>query len=217
MDQENRSSPHRTGSTQSFGNSSAETNPTCSLTFAGDRARLMFGCYRRGDANDPDTYVAAVTAVLTHYSAEIVKAVTDPYSGLPSRKSDSGWTGMPDVADVKEACEHEATRRERIRVLSTLRPIPRIAGPKQNRGNVFVPETAPQYADMLKHTMAADPMDWRRDETRPGIWVPYPWLVDGPKAGHAGFTQFTEAKLRAMYPQREAAPAENVIEDVPFE
>src|SRR3990167_5280588 len=82
--------------------SGSANSTNCPVSYAAERARLLFGCYRRGDANDPDTYVAAVTAVLAHFSAEVVKAVTDPYSGLPGRKSESGWTGMPDVAEVKE-------------------------------------------------------------------------------------------------------------------
>jgi hypothetical protein len=77
----------------------------------------MFGCYRRDEAADPDTYVAAITMVLSRYSAEVVEAATDPFSGLPSRKkknaaacrmsltsrkpaktrrpASSGWPAMP--------------------------------------------------------------------------------------------------------------------------
>ena len=35
------------------------------LSYATDRAEVLFGCYRRGDANDPDRYVTAIAAVLT--------------------------------------------------------------------------------------------------------------------------------------------------------
>jgi hypothetical protein len=62
----------------------------------------MFGCYRTGDANDPETYTAAVAAVLAEYSPEVVCAVTDPRKGLPRKLK---W--LPSVAEVAEACEQE--------------------------------------------------------------------------------------------------------------
>jgi hypothetical protein len=34
-------------------------------SYAAERARLLLGCYRTGDANDPETYVAAITAILS--------------------------------------------------------------------------------------------------------------------------------------------------------
>jgi hypothetical protein len=63
------------------------------------RAKILLGCYRTGDANDPETYVAAVTAVLSHYPEEVITAVTHPVSGLPSKK---GW--LPTIKEVTEAC-----------------------------------------------------------------------------------------------------------------
>lgn len=64
----------------------------------------MFGCFRKGDANDPETYVAAVTAVLTEYSPEVVKRVTDPRTGIPRKMK-----FMPNPAEVAEFCD-EATK-----------------------------------------------------------------------------------------------------------
>lgn len=72
---------------------------------------------------------------------------------------------------------------------------------KQHRGNVFVPPAAPQYAAVLARTKGADPLDWRRDETRPGLWVPYHWIVDPQRAKPVGFSTFTEEQLRELYPQ----------------
>jgi hypothetical protein len=184
-----------------------------------ERAQLMFGCYRRGDANDPDTYVAAVSMVLSRYSAEVVKTVTDPFSGLPSRKSESGWTGLPDVADVKQACEDEAARAERYQQLGARKPVPRIEGPKLpgRRGNVFVPVGVPQYPAMVERCKTADPADWRTDSFngKTGIWVPYPWLIDAPRAARTSFTTFTDAQLRELYPQPKAM-VKDEEEGVPF-
>jgi hypothetical protein len=75
---------------------------------------LLFGCYRRGDANDPDTYVAAIAATLARYSEQIITDVTHPVTGLPSKKS---W--LPTVKEVFDACEEldekvrQAIARER--------------------------------------------------------------------------------------------------------
>lgn len=60
----------------------------------------MFGCYRKQEANDPEIYVAAVTAVLSEYPQPVIETVTDPRSGLPSRLK---W--LPSVAEVREECE----------------------------------------------------------------------------------------------------------------
>lgn len=70
---------------------------------AAHAARTMFGCYRRGEANDPETYAAAIAAVLTLYPPEIVHRITDPRTGLPSRLK-----FLPTVSEVREACEEEA-------------------------------------------------------------------------------------------------------------
>ena len=62
-------------------------------------ARLL-GCYRSGDAHDPETYIAAVVAVLAAYPAEVIRAVTEPASGIASTVK---W--LPAIAEIKEACE----------------------------------------------------------------------------------------------------------------
>lgn len=85
-------------------------------SYAADRARLLLGCYRTGDANDPETYVAAIAAVLARYPEEIITAVTHPVSGIAVEVK---W--LPSVLEVKEACErailpirNQAAREKRI-------------------------------------------------------------------------------------------------------
>ena len=57
-------------------------------SYAGQRAELLLGCYRTGDANDPEIYVAAITAILSRYPEQVITSVTHPATGLPSKK---GW------------------------------------------------------------------------------------------------------------------------------
>lgn len=71
-------------------------------SYAASRAKILLGCYRTGDANDPETYVAAITAILTRYPEEVITVVTHPATGLPSKK---GW--LPTVKEVRDECEHE--------------------------------------------------------------------------------------------------------------
>lgn len=71
------------------------------LEYATKRARLMFGCYRKGDANDPDTYVAAVAAILADYDDDVIRRVTDPRTGIARKLK-----FMPNPAEVAEECDH---------------------------------------------------------------------------------------------------------------
>jgi hypothetical protein len=67
--------------------------------YAAARAKILLGCYRTGEANDPETYVAAVTAVLSHFPEEVITSVTHPVTGLPKKSS---W--LPTIKEVNDAC-----------------------------------------------------------------------------------------------------------------
>jgi hypothetical protein len=89
----------------------------CSPSEAAKAAAQLFGCYRKGDANDPETYALAVAAVLSTYPVEVVREVCDPRTGIPGRLK---W--LPVVAEVKEACEAVMqTHRLRVRTAETER------------------------------------------------------------------------------------------------
>jgi hypothetical protein len=81
--------------------------------YSAERARLLFGQFRKGDANDPDTYSASIAAVLAEYPDEVVRQATDPRTGLGSR---CDW--LPTVKEVHDFCrsiveaEERATKRE---------------------------------------------------------------------------------------------------------
>lgn len=67
--------------------------------YALKKAGTMFGCFRKGDANDPEIYVAAIAAVLSEYPESVIDFVTDPRTGLPRT-----CKFLPQVSEVSDAC-----------------------------------------------------------------------------------------------------------------
>jgi hypothetical protein len=124
-----------------FSGNSLPTN----LADARRYARLLLGCYRAGDANDPEVYVAAVVAVLSNFPTDIVRSVCDPVRGLPSQTK---W--LPTVAEVVEACnkiaDHDRRNIERQRQinrqLAERRALPPPPNKYQSRGRVVTYEQA---------------------------------------------------------------------------
>ena len=68
-----------------------------------ESAKSLLGCFRTGDAGDPETYSHAIAAVLSMYSADVVQYVCDPRTGLPCKLK---W--MPSVSEVRSACDEHA-------------------------------------------------------------------------------------------------------------
>lgn len=66
-------------------------------------AMMLFGCYRKGDANDPEIYTAAIAATLADFPLEVVQYVTDPRTGIASKVK-----FLPTVAEVREFCDGHA-------------------------------------------------------------------------------------------------------------
>jgi hypothetical protein len=144
--------------------------------YAAQRARILLGSYRRGDANDPELYVAAITAVLSRFSSEIIREVTDPNTGIQT--TEKYMTFMPNAGELKVYCDSVASRRNRIQRLGSL-PAPdftRLPPPPPMPGDlatVFVPASNSRYAKLLEWSKTADERQWKYDATRPGIWVSY--------------------------------------------
>jgi hypothetical protein len=138
---------------------------------------MLFGCYRRGDANDPDTYVAAVSAVLSRYEPDLIREVTDPNMGIQTTEKYMSF--MPNAGELKVYCEGVSARRERLQKLAEtpkvdftrgwLPPPPPAPG---DQATIFVPASNPRYHTLLKWSKTADPRLWKFD-TRPGIWVAF--------------------------------------------
>ena len=73
-------------------------------SYAAERAKILFGLYRKGDANDPEIYVMGITAILAEYEPDVMRRVTDPREGI-ARKCK--W--MPTIAELSDACEAAKT------------------------------------------------------------------------------------------------------------
>ena len=74
-----------------------------------NRARLLFVCYRKDEAHDPEMYAAAIAAILGDYPQQVVDRVTDPRTGIAS---ESKW--LPSVAEVREFCDDTVKRMHRL-------------------------------------------------------------------------------------------------------
>ena len=83
--------------------------PKCSAQEAAAGARLLLGCYRKGDAADPDTYTAAIAATLAQFPADVVRKITNPVTGIPAKLA-----FLPAVAEVRQACEDELNEEIRL-------------------------------------------------------------------------------------------------------
>lgn len=70
---------------------------------------LMYGCYRKDDASNPEVFLTAASAILAEYSDEVIRYVTDPRTGLPSNLK---WP--PQASEVREACKSHASYLARI-------------------------------------------------------------------------------------------------------
>lgn len=138
---------------------------------------MLFGCYRRVDANDPDIYVAAIAAVLAIYDADMIREVTDPRTGIIT--SEKYMSFMPSVGELKNYCDGVAARREHIKRLGSLPPVDfnraRLPPPPRQPGDlatIFVPASNPRYQELLEWSKTADTRKFKFEQ-RPGIWVSY--------------------------------------------
>jgi hypothetical protein len=175
---------------------------------------VLFGSYRRGDANDPDAYVAAIAAVLSGYEPDLVREVTDPRTGICTTEKYMSF--MPNAGELKVYCEGVAARRERVKRLGALPPPDlsraRLAPPQPAPGDlakVFVPATNNRYPSLVEWSKSADPRKFKF-EKRPGIWVSYDTydtydnrMAVAPKIGDIA-RQIAE-QIEAEQPVQEAA------------
>lgn len=63
---------------------------------------MIAGCYRRGEAEEPEIYIAALAAILSSYPEAVVARVADPRTGVAGKSQ-----FLPTVAEVRHCCEIE--------------------------------------------------------------------------------------------------------------
>jgi hypothetical protein len=158
---------------------------------------MLFGSYRRGDANDPELYVAAITSVLSQYEVELIREVTDPRTGIATTEKFMAF--MPNAGELKVYCDSVAARRDRLQHLGSL-PLPdpsqrRLERPKPQPGDlatVFVPAENVRYPQFVEWAKTANPRLWKfgvSSDNRQGIWISYDtWdlrQIAARKASHA--------------------------------
>lgn len=132
------------------------------LAFCLDRARMMFGFYRRDEANDPETYASGVAAILSDYPRSIIEYVTDARTGIPSKLK---WPPSP--AEVKEACEAELARMRRMQQPASRVRRSTYEAPDRRPGffaRIKIHPEAPQFKrlDAFVRSGEADPLHWTR-------------------------------------------------------
>lgn len=111
-------SPMRLGdSARSSLNSRPAQPSNCSRDVAIDCATILVGCFRRSEGDNPEIMARAFVLVLTDYPEEVVRKVTHPSRGLPSRQQ---WT--PTVFELRQACENEMRASQPRKVPALLPP-----------------------------------------------------------------------------------------------
>lgn len=170
--------PYTTQRATSASNSSGHSTSPHLLAYASQRAEVLFGSYRRGDANNPDRYVAAVAAVLSSYDADLMREVTDPRTGIQATEKFMSF--MPNAGELKVYCDGVAAVRARIERLGALPRVDfsraRLPRPEPAPGDlatVFVPINNSRCAELIEWAKTGDRRRWKYDSVRPGIWVSY--------------------------------------------
>lgn len=174
-------------------------------TYAAERAALLCGCYRRGDANDPDTYITAIAAVLEMFEFDIIREATDPRLGISTSEKFRAF--MPNSGELKAYCDALAERKERLKKLAAIpRPVPadrRLQAPEQPPGswaNVHVPEGDRRYVKACDWAAQNPRKFWRYGPSSagvPGIWIALHALErDQPKPQQKTTPDWKNLKLR---------------------
>ena len=157
----------------SSSNTSAHSKPISAISVL--RAKVLFQSYRRGDANDPEGYVAAIAAVLSLYDADLQCEVTDPRSGIQTTEKFA--TFLPNAGELKRYCESIVTHRENLKRLGPpIRRMVPLPPPRQpgDKATIHVPHTHPRYASLIEWSLTANDRLFKlgnNSEGIPGIWI----------------------------------------------
>jgi hypothetical protein len=149
MDTENEpsSTPRTTSSPSSM--ASRTEQKVAKQKLAAERARLLFGSYRKGEANDPDTYVMMITATLMAYDNSVICEATHPHTGIQFTEKFKTW--MPQPGELKEFCEGLAARNARNAAHLAARLAPPAISPAVDRSaNPTLEELCQKYPGLFR-------------------------------------------------------------------
>lgn len=142
----------------------------------------MFGCFRKGEAHDPRTFMVGAVGILIQYPEEVINEVTDPVKGLPAHS-----VFLPSLAEIKLFCDRLAARNAKSAHYGNIpRPARYEPRPYSCEPNTFVSDASPGYAALMerhKETGGKFSMTERREcswdnTVRNGVWVPLGWYEE---------------------------------------
>lgn len=144
-------------------------------------ARTIAACYRKDEAHDPEVYAAAVAAVLSDYSLDIVTLASDPRTGIAGQSK-----FLPTVAEIKEFCAAVQARQDRIKRYEALPRLQKRAYvPPSHEPNLFVAVGRHCYEKMVERHKREPGFcrfesghACKDDVARDGLWVPLGWYQD---------------------------------------
>lgn len=141
-----------------------------------EAARLLLGCYRTGEANDPEVYVSSVIRILCDYPIEIVWMAIDPVHGIPSRRK---W--LPTAYELKSELEElYGPRRRMIEREASIRK------QLEERKEWESRKPDPEVVERVRNEMAAAGMPIMGDR-----------IATKPKG--LPFARYTDEQLRDIY------------------
>jgi hypothetical protein len=116
---------------------------------------MLVGAYRRNDAEDPALFIRAAATVLAGYPEKIVRRVTHPAYGIPSRLK-----FLPSIAEIRDACEeamkpvYAAEREEKLRAKNAalLSPPVVTAEQRQRATKRWFDEIRPSFIPAARQT-----------------------------------------------------------------
>jgi len=172
--------------------SNSPTSTKCDPRTASRKAAQLFGCYPRNEANDPEFFLTAASALLASYPEVVVDRVCDPVSrsGLPAKHK-----FLPALAEIRAACELEMVWQDAVE---------RRSRDRKHTAKVLEPVLPPPAPmDRLRVRQAAD-------ELLAGLKVANPQAIDfrpprSPGEAEAARRHF-EARLPELAAEYAASP-----------
>ena len=153
---------------------------------------MLLGQYPHSAPDNPTIYRLSMAEIFAAYPETAVRACVNPVRGLATEPTDK--FGLPELRDVKAWLERwsaaEATRAR----YAAMKPAPRVAigyvrSAPVAQPNLFVPDTSPRYAGLLKlHEESGGKQSHFETRvcsdgaTRAGMWMPMNWFYEMPAA-----------------------------------